>query len=384
MRVGYSLPDIRKDEHVVIVRSAYIGDWIVILPFVEYLMSQYELDPSEISFLILNKSNLNPAKLVLGQEHPFSKNTLVANLQPSKIFDAVTSIRKEFKKKNKVDHVILLPFTNDGFLSVIKKKSLCYTIFGLHPVYSGFNYSFEPHAISTSQYLSVFEKFGITDFDLRKYNALQIPKRGTVEQRIVDKKRIALYVHSKLAMKIWPKEKYQELIVKINQEFKANFFLIGAPEDQVYNEELIAGLVEKGQQQISVENLAGTMSIPQTLDFLCDIDLLICNDGAPAHFASLVNLPSIAIFTYKEPVGAWEPLLGETFISIRTDVSCKHCFKEFCSNPVCIREVSVATVSRYSELLLKGELIGNHSIVELKTESSNYQLEDPGKLLSNQ
>ncbi len=368
------IPEFKPDDKIFFIRSAFLGDWLATLPFVEYLIYRYKLNPTQIYFLIFNNKKLNPAELILGKENIFAKNTIVVNSNASQIVSSILEARALVNQVYSVDHVLLLPFTRDLYYSVIKKWVICKFIFGVNPFFSGFNLHFDTKIFSTSQYLSIFEKYGIQTLDVGNQRTFLFAKNRSQAIDISGKKRVALYVHSKLSMKIWPKHKYVELILNIHKDVNCDFFLIGASEDHDYNLELLE-LVSRQNAGVNIENLAGKMSIPETLHFFLNINILIGNEGAPMHIASLVNLPTVAIFTYKEPIGTWDPPKTDDFVSIRSDVSCKNCFKEFCHNPVCIYDVKVETVLMYSKLIIENKLNGIHSVVELnRVPRSCYSL----------
>lgn len=141
-------------------------------------------------------------------------------------------------------------------------------------------------------------------------------------------------------MKIWPLNNFILLISEFHKHFKVNFILIGSKEDYDYNEIILSKLSDK----INIVNIAGVLNIQETLEELSDVDLLIANDGAPVHFASLLNRPVVGLYTFIEPIGFWDPSLSNRYITQRTEVSSKNCFKESCSNALCIQSISVVEV----------------------------------------
>ena len=94
------------------------------------------------------------------------------------------------------------------------------------------------------------------------------------------------------------------------------------------------------------------------------------------HLAAIANTPTISLFTYREILGVWEPNFTDQFISVRTNTSCKHCFKQYCDNPVCITETPTEIISKYVyEILNSGEKIRKNIVLQhdnaFLSESSN-------------
>lgn len=364
---------LKSTDRICLFRSAFIGDWIVTLPFYCYLIYECKVPKENIYSIIINKNGANPIKMVLGEISILCKNSSVVNSKGLiKTLESAIKIRKE--KKYRSNKVILLPFTSDNGLSNFKKLLISYLTLG----FSGKRYGFTVFKnkqlhLSVSQYISYFNKLGIEYNQPKRHIEQFLNSEGITIPEFLQKEllKIAIYPHSKLKMKIWNLNNFVTLINRLHNKYPAEFLLIGSVEDYEYNEFLHANL----SPQIKVKNLAGKLSIRQTFIELASCDLLIANDGAPIHFASILNVPIVAIFTYKEPVGAWDPFLSSKFISHRTDVLCKHCFKEECPNPVCINLISVDDVFKSScELLENRELDCRQNKISIPPQSVHFEV----------
>jgi ADP-heptose:LPS heptosyltransferase len=357
-------PDIKNTDNVIFVRSAFIGDWIVIVPFINYCIEKYRLDFSQIYFVIINNKNFNPVKYILSEDHEVAQKTYVVNSSLLGLLPSISKIRELNKNTKSRNHVVYLPFAREGFLSALKKFILSIAIFGYKGKYWGFKPQFSSDFKPESQYLSLFHHYGIEKYTLGQDNLIKINRKNNIYNPVNSVRRVGLYINSKLPTKIWDKKNYLNLILDLNSKMQTKFYLIGSSDDAAYNNDFL-NLYSDQLKYTDIINLAGTLSISETLVNFIDLDILICNDGAPSHLAGLVNLPVITLFTFKEPVGSWESLLGENHIAIRSDVSCKHCYKEFCDRPICISDISVDTVLEFSLLLLEGRITGIHSVLQL-------------------
>ncbi len=99
---------------------------------------------------------------------------------------------------------------------------------------------------------------------------------------------LAIAPGSVWATKRWP-EKY---FIKTASELSKQGFqivILGAPEERELGERI--------QSQMSGSyNLAGSLSLKESLMFLAHSKGLICNDSGAMHMASLLHLPTIALF----------------------------------------------------------------------------------------
>jgi ADP-heptose:LPS heptosyltransferase len=338
---------IKSEDQVCIIRSAFLGDWVTTLPFICYLIYECKVKKENIHFLIINNQGTNPVTSILGEESVISTNTYALNSSSIRTFySSVKKARLALGKK--INKVILLPFTHDNAKSILKKRLLSTLIFKGSIDYFGFSLK-KPKNLSESQYSSYFNRLNISYSIKKESIAAFLKEEGfLLQKKYSQKKQIAIYANSKLEMKIWPLQNFISLINTLSKEHESEFYLIGGKEDVQFN----SNLMQQLPGHVTVNILAGKLTIKDTINFLSNMDLLVANDGAPIHFAAMVNTPIVGLYTYKEPVGSWDPYLTSSFITYRADVSCKHCFKEHCPNPVCLYSINVQSVVEASNFLL--------------------------------
>lgn len=130
------------------------------------------------------------------------------------------------------------------------------------------------------------------------------------------KKRIALAPGSIWLTKRWLWEYYSDLAKMLEKE---NFqvFLIGSKEDDE-----LCNKVAKGS---NATNLAGQLSLPQTLIFLSRCDLLVTNDSAPTHLAGLVKTVTFTIFGPTSPSFGFAPIGPNDKVFVNDKLKCHPC-----------------------------------------------------------
>ncbi len=119
--------------------------------------------------------------------------------------------------------------------------------------------------------------------------------------------------------KKWPAIYFQDLIALLLTKTSYTIALIGSANDNA----LCASIIPK-KHNGRVLNLAGTLTLSQSISYLQNSPLLIANDSAPIHLASLVNCPTIAIFGPTHPAFGFGPL-SENSIVIEKDLACRPC-----------------------------------------------------------
>ena len=348
--------NLNKKDELLIFRSAGIGDFLVILPFINYLINIIGIPKKKIHFVIINNQNLNPFKLIFEEEDYLVKNSTVLN--PYKGYKEIKRIRSFYIKRN-FTKIIYLPFMHESLKSKIKKYTAIKFISGGRGYVYGLNFKRKSENIDT-QYLIYFEQLGLKKFnsylnfnisDITNFSEFEILNSNAAIK--VGKKNIALYINSKLEMKIWSQLNFFKIIENINNNYNdANIYLIGGADDVEYNDKFI----DKFNLRF-VENIAGKLSIKETMLLLNKFELLISNDGGPLHMAAYSNCAILGIYTYKEEVLSWEPYFSSKFICVRKNTSCKLCYLEFCKDPICINGINCDEISSYVDILLSNKPI---------------------------
>jgi len=324
-------------KKVLLIRSAFLGDFCVVFPQLKKFLSVNGLTIDNIHFLIQNPEGKNPLTVLFGNESKISKK--VTPIKTGNVFNYFFQLVKARWALGKFDKIVYLNWTMEsGKAKFIKTSFLRLLWPGAEKV--GFEIK---KSYSSSHYVSPFLlKMQQSDYYALDWYASMLPfpeqKRIEANDFLSDnrsKLNIGIYCNSKMQAKIWPMTKYRDIINRLAQLKEVSFFLIGATEDYTYNEILLKQLKEDDGLE-SIYNIAGKLDVPQTIFFLNSMNLLITNDGFPMHLAALANTPILALFTYREKVGSWDPFITDKIVSIRTDVKCKECSKPYCSNPICI------------------------------------------------
>jgi heptosyltransferase II len=117
--------------------------------------------------------------------------------------------------------------------------------------------------------------------------------------------------------KMWPAERFAELVTRIQKDRPSIFIAIGTSRDRSTIEKLIKNT------SVTVFDLSGRLSLGMLGALLKRSSLLVSNDSGPVHIATAVGTPVVSIFgRYEAGLGPerWKPL-GRHSRVVAKDVS---------------------------------------------------------------
>ncbi len=154
--------------------------------------------------------------------------------------------------------------------------------------------------------------FPVTDRSVRSLENLcafhQIPQ---------DRPWVVLSPSASDVSKMWPAERFADLVTRIQKDRPSIFLAIGTAQDRP----LIGKL--KGNTPIHVIDLCGKLSLGMLGALLKRANVLVSNDSGPVHIATAVGTPVVSIFGRYEPgLGPkrWQPM-GKHSRVVAKDVS---------------------------------------------------------------
>jgi lipopolysaccharide heptosyltransferase II len=150
---------------------------------------------------------------------------------------------------------------------------------------------------------------------------------------------IAFCVKGTFPLKNWPKERFAALMDRLAAEYDAALFIIGAPGDKSYADDVIK------LASTPVANFCGETSLMDLAALLERADLLVSCDTGAAHIAATTRVPIVVMYGCGEPYG-FHPLT-ETRTTLSKDFPCKPCsypadgcpHDHMCMNAISVDEV---------------------------------------------
>ncbi len=156
-----------------------------------------------------------------------------------------------------------------------------------------------------------------------------------------------------LPLRAWPREYYTTLATKLLERFpEAIIGITGLASASTYLKPLLDSL-----QDERVFSLIGqTASLRELLAVFAHTNLLVSNDGGPAHFATLTDTPSIVLFGPESPT-RYRPL-GSHAHAMSAQFHCSPCFsaanhrRSSCTDNQCMSAISIEGVFQKAEEIL--------------------------------
>ncbi|WP_295155614.1 glycosyltransferase family 9 protein [Selenomonas sp. AE3005] len=114
-------------------------------------------------------------------------------------------------------------------------------------------------------------------------------------------KKIALCVKGTFALKTWPKEYFVRVVDELANRYQAAFFIVGAPGDREYADEVIAAMNQP------VLNFCGETTLVDLAAIISKADLLITVDTGATHIAATTGAKMITMYGCTSP-DRWHPI----------------------------------------------------------------------------
>ncbi len=150
-----------------------------------------------------------------------------------------------------------------------------------------------------------------------------------------------LLVHAAAAHpdKMYPSNSWAKIIQTMHDQHGFTTVLSGAPSDFALNQEIIN---LSGKDCL---NLAGKLSIRESMALYKLMQLAICVDSGPAHLSAAVGTPTLAVFGPTDP-NRWRPFGPAHSAIFDSELSCRPChYKKTCDDKrPCLTELDPGIV----------------------------------------
>lgn len=164
-------------------------------------------------------------------------------------------------------------------------------------------------------------------------------------------KYIALCVKGTFPLKTWPKEYFVETVDRLNERYNASFFIVGAPNDREYADEVIAAM------HIPVANFCGKTNLVDLAAVLKKSDLFVTVDTGATHIAATTEVPMVTMYGCTSP-NRWHPINPNAHVLTSDEACCPCTYRadECPSNPKpnCLWNVTPTDVLKECESILRG------------------------------
>lgn len=299
-------------KKVLIIQTAFLGDVILATPLAETLAVNFP--GIEIHYLV-KKGNEG-----LIEHHDFIQTVHVFDKKGGKV-KALKSLIPQLRKERFDLAVNLHRFGSSGIITALcgAKKTVG---FKKNPFSFLYNIRAE-HEIGNGQH-EVDRNLSLLSF-LQLKETFRRPKLFPTEahrSKVHSYKNETYFCMAPASVwmtKQLPFDKWSELIALKLQ--KGKVYLLGGPDDHKLCEDL---KMKSGTEEVI--NLAGKLSLLESLALMEDASRNYVNDSGPMHLASAVNAPVTAFFCSTTPAFGFGPLSDDhQVVQNEEELTCKPC-----------------------------------------------------------
>lgn len=298
-------------QKFLVIQTAFLGDVVLATSIIEKLHA-YHPD-AEIDFLV-RKGNEG-----LLQDHPFIHNVLTWNKDRDK-YKNLIEVLKVIQARSYDKVINLHRHSSTGFLTAFSKAKET-TGFDKNPLSFLFSKKVK-HRIERGLHEVESNHALISSF------TDNVPARPRLYPAFADRERIRRYQKkpyitlspsSTWFTKQYPKEKWISFLNGLPADYTV--YLLDAPGKRAYCED-----IRKGSDYPFIKNLAGRISLLQSVALMQHAVMNYVNDSAPMHFASAMNAPVTAVFCSTTIEYGFGPLSDKSFIvQTQEHLTCRPC-----------------------------------------------------------
>ena len=192
--------------------------------------------------------------------------------------------------------------------------------------------------LQAETYQEIVRKF----FNIEGHETPKFPKKSSpVADKLLArlppaKFKIALCVKGTFPLKTWSKEYFAEVVKELRKSYDAAFFIVGAPNDRAYADEVIK------EMDGNVENFCGETSLTDLAELFRRADLFITVDTGATHIAATTGIKMVTMYGCTSP-DRWHPI-NKNAIALTSREPCCPCTKKTCDKPACLQNVTPAQV----------------------------------------
>ena len=145
--------------------------------------------------------------------------------------------------------------------------------------------------------------------------------------------------------KQWGDENYAQLADRLIGDLGMEVIFLWGPSEL----DMIKP-IQKKMQQRALRDCPTTLK--QSMALMQRAQLFIAGDTGPLHIAAALDIPCLGIYGPSSPErnGPY----GKIHRVVQTDVSCRNCFRRFCSTKECMKSISVNKIMDTIQTMVKG------------------------------
>ncbi len=336
----------RKDKtanelKILVIRYRFIGDTILTVPFLRNLHRYYP--QAKIDVLV------GPQSGEVLKECPYIRQVIEFDTTRFHKYDQGAGQTKSFfyyvkeLRKNNYDKVFVLKRSvSSALLAYLTgaKERIGYGG-GIKSLLLTTSVPWDKHKHEVESTLDVLRlaNIPIVDNYLEAWHTPEEMSAARAHLPQTDKPYVLIHAAAAHPDKMYPSNHWASIVATLNKDHGLTAVFSGAPSDYDLNQEII------NLSGVNGINLAGKLSLRQSMALYKLMQLAICVDSGPSHLAAAVGTPTLAIFGPTDPE-RWRPFGPQHAAIFDSSLSCRPCnYKKTCDDKrQCLTELNPISV----------------------------------------
>ena len=275
-------------KHIAVIRLSAMGDVAMTVPVIRAFVAQHP----DVKITVISRPFFKPFFDTVPEVHFFP-------IDLEKKHKGILGLFRLFKELKERDVAELADLHN-----VLRSKMLTFFFkmcglktatvdkgrAGKKELTRAENKIFKPLPTMVQRHQEVFEKLGFP-VDLRNPKFPEFPQNPAKQ----NDKWIGIAPFAQYESKVYPLDLMQKVIDLLAQNQQYKIFLFGGGKKE------IALLDEMAEGKINVENLAGKVKLPQELEIISNLDVMLSMDSGNAHIAAMLGTKVITLWGATHP-----------------------------------------------------------------------------------
>ncbi len=281
-------------KHIAVIRLSAMGDVAMTVPVIRAFVAQHP----DVKITVISRPFFKPFFDTVPEVHFFP-------IDLEKKHKGILGLFRLFKELKERDVAELADLHN-----VLRSKMLTFFFkmcglktatvdkgrAGKKELTRAENKIFKPLPTMVQRHQEVFEKLGFP-VDLRNPKFPEFPQNPAKQ----NDKWIGIAPFAQYESKVYPLDLMQKVIDLLAQNQQYKIFLFGGGKKE------IALLDEMAEGKINVENLAGKVKLPQELEIISNLDVMLSMDSGNAHIAAMLGTKVITLWGATHPYAGFAP-----------------------------------------------------------------------------
>ncbi|WP_299208230.1 glycosyltransferase family 9 protein [uncultured Dokdonia sp.] len=289
----------QQPQHILVIRLSAMGDVAMLIPVIYAFAKAYPAT----KITVLSKTFFKPIVDTVPNVHFVAAETKTHHKGILGIWRLSRQLKKLGITHVADTHNVLRSKMLRFFLGIpnakidkgrAEKKALTQTE----------NKNFKPLKTTVQRYIAVFKNLGFSDI-----NPEALPRPDAVDEvlKIIGKTKHKLIGIAPFAAhqgKQYPLDLMKEVIQKLDQEAGIHVFLFGAPNEEALLHTLI-------QDSRNANVVAGTLTFPQEINLIAQLDAMLSMDSGNGHLAAMYGVPTVSLWGVTHPYAGFAPFKQE-------------------------------------------------------------------------